>query len=119
MNQLKQCALLTLFLLLAACAPGATPVADAPTAQPAATDTAVPVATQPPADVATLPASTMTTAPAATTPATAETAEPTAEATVAPSPTAATEVNGRTAEGAFFLGSGDAPVTIIDYSDFL
>jgi hypothetical protein len=28
-------------------------------------------------------------------------------------------VNGRTDDGAYFLGRADAPVTIIDYSDFL
>jgi protein-disulfide isomerase len=28
-------------------------------------------------------------------------------------------VSGRTADGAFFLGAPDAPITLIDYSDFL
>lgn len=44
--------------------------------------------------------------------------------TVIPLPEAAEEpvalvVSGQTAEGAFFLGSPEAPVTVIDYSDFL
>lgn len=41
-----------------------------------------------------------------------------------PEPTAESEMvvvveSGRTPDGAFFLGSADAPLTLIDYSDFL
>lgn len=47
-------------------------------------------------------------------------AAPTQSAAVAtPTPDAPQIAFGRTAEGAFFHGSPDAPVTLIDYSDFL
>lgn len=50
-------------------------------------------------------------------------AEPTAVAAnptlPAPTATTAVEQNGRTADGAYFLGHPDAPITLIDYSDFL
>jgi hypothetical protein len=50
------------------------------------------------------------------------TAEP-AALTPSPSPTGEPDpvqvISGQTAEGAFFLGAPDAPITVIDYSDFL
>ncbi len=52
----------------------------------------------------------------------AATAEPTIEVVATIEPTAQTGpqvVTGRTADGAYFIGAVDAPVTIIDYSDFL
>lgn len=116
----------TLLGLLAACAPATTtepaaatvpppavqletqPTLPAATDLPAATElpavTALPEATQPPAATA---------VPAATEP-----AEPTAlpEPTAEPAPAI---VYGVTDEGAYFYGNPDAPVTLIDYSDFL
>lgn len=47
------------------------------------------------------------------------TAEPVVEIETAVEATAAVPLFGRTAEGALFRGRADAPVTIIDYSDFL
>ena len=55
----------------------------------------------------------------------ATTSEPEAAATAESTPTAAAEpteeaaFNGRNEDGTFFRGAADAPVTMIDYSDFL
>lgn len=115
--------LLLVGLLIAGCAPADEPEETAATAPVAA---ATPTAPAPTA------VETVTAPPAATFTATAA-PEPTAdESTPAVQPEATTEEQdaaslpgetsvayGRTDEGAFFHGSPDAPVTIIDYSDFL
>lgn len=114
---------LLIALLLAACGPGDTePAATVPLetqkeaeAVVVATDTALPES----------PASAAEPEPATAAP-TAETAaetvaEPTAEAVAdapEPEPAEAADVNGPY-EGTYFRGSADAPVTMIDYSDFL
>jgi hypothetical protein len=112
---------LLLVILLAGCAPAAefsepdgSPTVPA-VVQPAET-TSLPVvvtATEVVGETST-PATTTTateTKPTATTAAT-----PTASPTLAPTPAV---TFGRTDEGAFFHGAPDAPVTLIDYSDFL
>ena len=76
------------------------------TATEAATATQTPVATEAPS----------TEPPPSPT---AEAVEPTVAATATAESGGAVAVNGRTPEGAYFLGRADAPVTIIDYSDFL
>ena len=116
--------LLWILLLLAACAPDAaeSPAevqATAPGVQEMEA-TALPAAT---------PAATATSGEtAATAPEPTEaTAEPTEMSpATAPAEGAAPEpeeadvtINGRTDDGAYFLGRADAPLTIIDYSDFL
>lgn len=64
-------------------------------------------------------------APVPTTAVTADAAPTTEQATLTPppSPTSTAEppqvISGQTAEGAFFLGDPAAPLTVIDYSDFL
>ena len=77
---------------------GATETMAAPSANAEVPATQPPVATEAPP-----------TAPPSPTAETAETAESGGEVAI----------NGRTPEGAYFLGRADAPVTIIDYSDFL
>ncbi|MCP4428063.1 MAG: hypothetical protein GY803_26555 [Chloroflexi bacterium] len=91
--------------------------------------TAVPTTIPPTATTAEIAKATAvpTTVPTAPPPPTDEPApsEPTALPPTEPPPTAEPEAEpvvveyGRTAEGAFFHGASDAPVTLIDYSDFL
>lgn len=125
--------LLSLFLL-AACAPAdqspGTPVAQQETASTGDTPTeaaavgAAPTDPPSPAAVTAAPTSTTTvqpeSPPAPATSLPAATAEPTAIVVATLEPTAGPQiVTGRTADGAYFIGAVDAPVTIIDYSDFL
>lgn len=104
-------------LFLAACAgaaqelptPPATTAVPQALPQPQATNTVSPTfppPTEPPATVTAVP--TQTPLPLATAP------PPPAPASVEPRVT-----SGQTAEGVFFRGDPDAPVTILDYSDFL
>ena len=116
-------------LLLVACAgdqPGpaveATPTDQVAAVQAGATETETPL----PTDVPQATAETATEVP--TSEPTAQ-LQPTTTATVLPSltppllpgeETAVVQViSGQTAEGAYFLGDPNAPVTVIDYSDFL
>lgn len=108
---------IALFLLiLAACTPSTeTAVSPSPTAQ--AQPTALPTNTIPPPVIAETAQEVATAVP--------ELVEPTKDPTAAPpepTPEAVADVgviSGRTEEGAFFLGDPNAPITHIDYSDFL
>jgi len=95
---------IALFMFLTACGQTAAEIAAPPTAEPTIPPTVQP--TSPPTIEPTSPPTIEPTSP--------PTAQPTVEPTSQPSILA-----GRTDEGAFFLGSPDAPVTMIDYSDFL
>ncbi len=110
-------------LLLAACSPDQSEPETAgptPTVLKQAQIDALVTAALPPA----LPPS-PTLAPSATLPPPTPDAEPTIpSASATPNSPPATRhtpqvVSGQTAEGAYFLGDPDAPVTVIDYSDFL
>ncbi len=88
-------------------------------AETAVPDPTFPAAEIPPTD---LPAPVVETAVLAEVVEAAETAvSPTEvpEPTVDPVVTAVAVKSGRTPEGAYFLGNPDAPLTLIDYSDFL
>lgn len=115
---------------LVACAPGTAdrpeealpeatePIADAPTATVTVTATAEATAAETAAPV--VEDVTATQPPAATeAPPTDPPPTPTAEVATAGDDAGEGAVNGRTPEGAYFLGRADAPVTIIDYSDFM
>lgn len=114
---MKRIIFVILLFLLAACATG---TAVEPTAVP--TETAVP-----PTAVVEMAMIESTAVPTSLPTPTDEPApvEPTQSPPTEPAPTAvsnAAEVvveYGRTQEGAFFHGSADAPVTLIDFSDFL
>lgn len=104
-----------IFLLLTACT-AATETAVSP--QPSPETAVLPTYTVPPPEII---IETPTAVPDPTQPAAEPTAtvvaeaEPTAEETAAETGA----ISGRTEEGAFFLGDPDAPITHIDYSDFL
>ncbi|MCA9955653.1 MAG: hypothetical protein KC434_13080 [Anaerolineales bacterium] len=105
--------LLPLWLLLSACTPSAeTAVSPSPSPETAV----LPTATFPPPIITNTdtPGATATAVPDPTA-TTLATVEPTAVATV----TETGGISGRTADGAFFLGAPNAPITHIDYSDFL
>lgn len=117
---MKRLALLC-FLLLAACAPSAeetpptaTTVAPTPAGLPTMVTTVPPAATEAAATEATAGA------PAPTTAASAATASPSDEPAM-PAATAAPSgpIAGRNDDGTFFYGAAGAPLTLIDYSDFL
>ncbi len=112
--------LLTL-LLLASCAPqtatqqAATTISEA--ALPAtATQATATVTSQPRATPSTdhMPPTAGASTPEATASATPQTQETWVATTPPPVPT-----SGRTDDGAYFMGREDAPLTMIDYSDFL
>jgi hypothetical protein len=105
--------LVLILLIFTACTP-TTETAVSPQLQ---SETPVlPTATIPPPviveETSTVPKATAVTTPTTTT---AVEVEPTAEVVVAETGV----ISGRTAEGAFFLGDPNAPITHIDYSDFL
>lgn len=108
-------------LLLAACAPAAAPVEQADVAPTAAeVPPVVETATNPPAAATQVPTPLVEAVPTATNEAsaTAPTDLPTEPAS-SPEPAVSAVTFGRTEDGAFFHGAADAPVTLIDYSDFL
>lgn len=115
---MKTAILLLLFgLISAGCATSAgieEPLAAVPTALERTVEVPPPVvasATAPPATAAPVEV---------TLPAAPEITDPPPTQTPAPPATEPAAVGfGRTADGAFFHGSPDAPVTLIDYSDFL
>lgn len=101
-------------LALAACVPASQPESE-PVAVVVEPTQPPPTVSPPPTAVSPTSASAQPTD--APTPETV-TAVPTSQPTASPEPEPAF-VAGRTTEGAFFLGAADAPVTMIDYSDFL
>jgi hypothetical protein len=113
-----------LLLIVTACG-GARPGADVPPLPPPST--ATPTATTPPPTPTPILTPTptqvvVTEAAALTSP--EPTLPPTGTFTPEPTPTPSPEPDwlvsvGRTEEGLMFLGNPEAPVTIIDYSDFL
>ncbi len=114
-------------LALVACAPSAEPESEirVVVASPEATNSPLQeVATEPPPAVLSSPTAVLSLPTAVPTneppaqPTAIPTDEPVNEPTAIVSPPTAV-IAGRTDEGAFFLGAVDAPVTMIDYSDFL
>ena len=113
-------------LALVACAPGAEPESEVSVAVASPEVTESPLAEvatdMPPTEVSspTTAVSIPPTAVPTNEPPAPPTAIPTDEPVIEPTTVPETAViAGRTDEGAFFLGAVDAPVTMIDYSDFL
>lgn len=125
MTRNRLCLALVAILFLVSCTPDDTqsPVEVQATAPPQPTETAArpvdaPTSTMATADPAPTNAPTIVESTATSTSEPTEVPDP--EMTEAPEDAPAeVAVNGRTEDGAYFLGRADAPVTIIDYSDFL
>lgn len=115
------CLLLVSWLVMSACAADAPPPSPsaAPDAMPTSSATALPLAEATDSPTAPTPSTPSSEASPTEPPTATLPAEPPASATPEPTRTPEVVVNGRTADGAYFLGRLDAPVTIIDYSDFL
>jgi protein-disulfide isomerase len=125
-------ALMVLTLLLAACsvsgpeAEGSVSPDNSALVEEQVTETSPPIPTDEPQISTPPPAETEMPTPAVIQTATeaSEQEAPIEPLTITPLPVATEEpaalvVSGQTDEGAFFLGNPDAPVTVIDYSDFL
>lgn len=114
---MKKWILILPYVLLAfvACAPAAEPESDSMAVVSA---TVVPEPTDLPQVVETVLPPTAVSSPPTAIPTNQPPPEPTAIPTEEPLAETAV-IAGRTDEGAFFLGAVDAPVTMIDYSDFL
>lgn len=117
--------LLAGLFVIVGCSPTATPDEPATvTDAPALPTTAIAITETAPPPVAVTSEATATNegqaAPTSTEPAPAPSPE-TTDTPTAPQSVEADDpvIYGRTGEGAFFHGSPDAPVTLIDYSDFL
>ena len=117
-------------LALVACAPSAEPESEisVATASPEATNlplqevATVPLPTAVPTNALLTEPTAVPTNEPPTQPTAIPTDEPVTEPTSVPTEEPAAEtavIAGRTDEGAFFLGAVDAPVMMIDYSDFL
>lgn len=123
----KSVLILPLVLLaLVACAPNIEPESENVAVAPEPTHLPQEAETVPPPTAVLLPPTAVPTeappTPPTAIPITQPTDEPAAEPTDVPTSEPAAEtavVAGRTDEGAFFFGVPDAPVTMIDYSDFL
>lgn len=112
-------------LALVACAPGAEPDPEenSAIASPDPTSpTLVEATTEPPPTTVSEPTTVVSTTAPPAQPTAMPTEEPIMQPTELPTEEPAVEtavLAGRLDEGAFFLGAVDAPVTMIDYSDFL
>lgn len=112
--------LLCFVFLLAACAapevaePAVEAAAEVPTAVPVA-EVIAPTAVPTPVPPTKVPAEAIAEPPTAVP---APTLEPTAETAVG-NENVVNVIAGRTDDGTFFLGDPNAPLTVIDYSDFL
>ncbi len=103
--------------LLAACGGPAVPAA---VSEPGgAAPTAAVAATVPPTSTPAPPPAVETVPPTAPSPPTATTVSVEPSPTAEPPAAVTAALVGRTEDGALFRGRADAPVTIIDYSDFL